>query len=348
MKVFFFKTRDSIRRWLGKILFDKKITGAEDNTLTRIVFVRWDAKIGDSYIFSSMYNQIKSNLKNSVVIVLAANSAHEIHKKMSGIDLLIPITKRPSYSKIKAISQEIKYADIIIHMTENMKLKDLYLLSLLKPKLVYSLDDNLKIVNRKMSSLTKNLLFSEKLNFILKDLGINITRGSIQISITTKNPDLKNKILLNPFGSNASKTINIENTKRLITTLTKKYNVDIYLMSSPNTKKVAEKIAREIPSAKVVKNILTIQDAINAISSCDLIISVDTSLVHIAHSLEKKLIAIYPKKNTGEFNMWEVALNAKTKIIYSPYSGVNPDLNNFNADDVIQAIEDISNKKNNQ
>lgn len=341
MKNIIFKLRDSIRRWLGKKIFDKapsKVT----NTPSRIVFVRWDAKIGDSYMFSFMYREIKKHFQHIEVIVITANDAYSMHKSMDGIDLLIPIRKRPKYSEIKKTIKKINNADIIIHMTENMKLKDLYLLSKLNPSIVYSLDDDLKIVNKKMSVTTKNLLFKDKLKYILADLGIKNPNTSMQIKITSQSYKLKNKIIINPFGSNDGKTICREKTKEIIKEITTKTKEEVYLLNSPKTKSIAEEIVYGLSNAKVIENIDTIQDAINVISDCALIISVDTSIVHIAHDLDKKLIAIYPKKENEPFNIWEPHINSKTKIIYSSCSGINPNLNNFDINDIIQAIDDIN------
>ena len=73
------------------------------------------------------------------------------------------------------------------------------------------------------------------------------------------------------------------------------------------------------------------------INNADLIISVDTALVHVADGLGIKLVAIFPKNNE-EFNPWLPTMRISNKIVFSHASGVDVNLNNYNEFELIEKV----------
>ena len=54
--------RDQIRRKVGVLLFDRQAAKPELKKIKNILVIRWDAKLGDSYISSFFFREIKKYL----------------------------------------------------------------------------------------------------------------------------------------------------------------------------------------------------------------------------------------------------------------------------------------------
>ena len=78
------------------------------------------------------------------------------------------------------------------------------------------------------------------------------------------------------------------------------------------------------------------------INNASIVITVDTSIAHIASGLDKKLIAIYYKAGDS-FNQWLIKEKLKTRIVLS--DGIKnykeKYMNNFNNNKIIGYIEEL-------
>ena len=121
-------------------------------------------------------------------------------------------------------------------------------------------------------------------------------------------------------------------------------NKNIGLIYSPYTKKLALEIIKNVvyENINITSNIESYYDSINIISRSNIIISVDTSIVHIASGLNKKLIAIY-YQNNETFNRWLPKKSSTTKIVFSRGNehDQKKNMNNFNACEIIKIVEDF-------
>ncbi len=162
--------RDRVRRALGILLFDKKTPLGIQGEVNHILVVRWDAKLGipSSPLSSSGDKKLPGNKKVTVITTPALAS---LYRDCFGVDEVIEINKRPGYGAIKEMVSSIPHVDLVIHLTEGMKMKDLYLLYRLSPNNVASLDDSIGRVNIKLSKETADLLFQDKYRYLLSLLG---------------------------------------------------------------------------------------------------------------------------------------------------------------------------------
>ncbi|QWL59578.1 hypothetical protein HQ400_16135 [Aeromonas jandaei] len=92
--------------------------------------------------------------------------------------------------------------------------------------------------------------------------------------------------------------------------------------------------------AEVVSGISSFYDVVEIIRNSELLVSVDTALVHVADGLGKKLVAIFPKNN-DEFNPWLPSVKPENKVVFSYADGVDVNLNNYDVVDVVDAIRSI-------
>ncbi len=337
------RIRDVLRRKIAIVFFDKKKNFSMDAILSqdklRVLVWRLDAKWGDSIISSFFYREIKKH--NGVeVIVITTSDLYALYKDIYKADSVYVLNKRPAYSDLWKIARDIGHVDVVVHLTEAMKMKEMFFISLLAYKTVFSLDDELYMVSHKMRIKTKGVTFRDKYKIILSELGLDNVDTSYIIPLHETGRDSFN-IVVNPFGSTEKKSISIENSKSLIKKLSDEFpDKRIGIISSPSTYDKALKIlARDGDNVRVeiVGGVNSFYDAVEVINNADLIISVDTALVHVADGLGKSLVAVFPKNNE-EFNPWLPTMNISNKVVFSHANGIDVNLNNYNESELIDKV----------
>lgn len=218
----------------------------------------------------------------------------------------------------------------------------MFFIQLLGPGMVFSVDDELELVNVKMGQTTKNVSYANKYAFVLKELGITNIDLSYIIPDSTDSVSVKYDIIFNPFGSTNNKSLSIDSAQSLICAVANKYNnKKIGILSSPGTFNTAVLMKpQHIDNVIVVENINTIYSAISHIRACDLLITVDTALVHIGDGLDKNMLAIFPRNNSA-FNPWLPSNKDSIKVIFSDANGSEVDLNNFDMTELLLGCESL-------
>lgn len=333
--------RDQIRRKVGMLLFDRLVSKPELKDVKNILVIRWDAKLGDSYISSFFFREIKK-IPNAHITVVTTPDLEGLYSQGFGADSVLAINKRPNYKELKKAANKIGSVDLVVHLTEHMKMKDLYFLSLIDAKNVASMDDKVGRVNIKMSAQTSNMLFHDKYVHLLKLLSVpNIDDSYIipyDASIGANKADYD--LICNFFGSTEHKSVSLQRAIITLNKITKSYpDLVVGILSSPATADKAKEIAKTTNgfNVKFIESIYTINDAINTIANAQTILTVDTSIVHIAVGLKKKVIAIYPKTKNS-FNTWLPPTSATTSILLSPCDGIDVDVNNYADDGLIKLL----------
>ena len=109
---------------------------------------------------------------------------------------------------------------------------------------------------------------------------------------------INESIAVNFFGSINKRKISIENAIILLNSLRKQYpEYKINILDSPaDRKKIFEILKKNIENVYYYENTSSIFDAISIIKNSKIIVSPDTSIIHIAEGLDKKIIAFYEKR----------------------------------------------------
>lgn len=338
--------RDRVRRALGMLLFDKKMPLGMQGDVNHVLVVRWDAKLGDSFISSFFFREIKKLPGSKRVTVITTPALASLYRDCFGVDDVIEINKRPSYRAIGEMAATIDHVDLVIHLTEGMKMKDLYLLHKLSPTNVASLDDRIGRVNVKLSRATAGMLFQDKYRHLLSLLGAGdidpqyIIPVARRGNVTSACEDL---VLLNPFGSTQYKSFSHAKVVALLNTLGNEFTACRFgLLSSPATYDAAESMVSACTASNVMllEGVKTIDDAIYCVQQSRAVLSVDTAIVHIAVGLEKPLVAVYPRH--GEvFNQWLPTSTPQVRILFSDSPGLNADMNNVENRAVCEALSSL-------
>jgi ADP-heptose:LPS heptosyltransferase len=154
----------------------------------------------------------------------------------------------------------------------------------------------------------------------------------------------KIKIGINIEGSFPEKCIQKNELKQICCGLFNNYsNIKIVILHSPNSVLKTNKIVSELGLDFVVPSYTTktILDVAALIEQLDLIISPDTSIVHVASAFDKPIVSIH-ENNKHSFRLWSPSSTlSKTVFATSRYGLVDYSVNDIvkSAVDIIQTIE---------
>ncbi|WP_304181266.1 glycosyltransferase family 9 protein [Leptotrichia trevisanii] len=304
-------------------IFDKnkKNINLEPIKINRILFLRTDGKIGDFIISSFIFREIKKHYPNIKIEVVADKSLENLLKLSKNIDkyYIFDRKKMHEWRNIVKILRKNKY-DALLDSTEGLKYKQVYLLNRVNAtvNVGYNKDDY-KIYNKnikqnntlKMTEIYKQMMKS--INIEIKDTKYDVPvskESEKNVEMFLKENNVKEKIIaLNFFGASRSRKINEENALIIIRRLSEMYkNYKIIILDSPNDRETIYNILAKADNKNVLffEKSKTILDSISIIKKSDLVVSLDTSILHIAEGLNKKVMAFYgPKINKNKWRIKE-------------------------------------------
>lgn len=321
---------------LSKI-FDKKKKDVEMDLskIKRILFLRTDGKIGDYIISSFIFREIKKYYSNIKIDVVSDKSLENLLKLNENIDEYYTFNRKKIFEwrKISRILKKNNY-DVLLDSTEGLKYKQVYLINRVNAKVNVGYNkDGYKIYNKnvkqnntlKMIEIYKKMM--KKVNIEIENTNYDVpvskdSERNVQKFLDENNTNEK-IIALNFFGASKGRKINEEIALIIIKKLNEMYkDYKIIILDSPNDRETIYNILKKTDN----KNILffeeskTVLDSISIIKRSDLVVSLDTAILHIAEGLNKKIMAFYgPKLNK---NKWRIREEGNILIDYTE-SGIN-------------------------
>ncbi|MDR2399387.1 MAG: glycosyltransferase family 9 protein [Endomicrobium sp.] len=291
---------------LVKLILDKKIN-KPNRTLTiesikSIIFFRTDDKIGDTVVSSFLYREIKRKYPYIKIIVCCGKNNKEILKYNKNTDELYEVS--------------------------GCLFKDIFVFKILKAQSI-SLAVDFSTFNPKFNHLlmlciisAKFLIGFNKTSYKMYDLSINENFFSVHITdmykyvlnlLKIENPDLKyelplpskeekvalelisnckykHKIVINPFSASKHRKLSINKLKELINLIENSFDCCIFIVCKQKNK---EKVAFLESDKTIIASFRSILESAALIKYSDIIITPDTSIVHIASAFDKKTIALY-------------------------------------------------------
>lgn len=341
------KCRDAIRRTLARWLFDKPLIGGKKDNFKRILVIRWDAKYGDSFVSSFFYREIKKHLPHVSVEAVIPQHMEDLYLNSFHVDKVYFSDKRPGFKALKKLANHIGQTDLVIHLPEALKPRDMYFIKQLQPRFFAGQDDELIACNIKLGKNTEHKHFSEKFVAILEGLGMSrsavdtryiIPESSERRLCPTEWSEGKLRFVLNPFGNSQRRCLNFVTIKQLSQVLNQQLpHAVIGLLSSPGKNELVQQWAMELGNSVVPllaeKNI---QALIENLREADGIISVDTAVVHIAAGLNKPLLAIYSadKKNYAQWR-------PNSQLAVTMFSESDKDINKFSIQEFERSLKGL-------
>ena len=337
---------------IARLLWDKKEKVKiikedliEKNGIDSIIIMRDDGKIGDMVVSSFIYREIKRQYPNIKIGVVTRKGATDIIKDNHYIDKIYEYKKDSSY--LKNLANEIakeKY-DLLIDTSTILREKQIMFISKCDCKINLGVDKegwqlfDISVPEEKNSHITKRFIN------ILEVLGIKEIQSNYDIQISDEalvkvekkikeeenilEASGKERVILNPYTASKHRNFNRKNIEKIIEILLKYRENELYLLGHGENKKEILEIKEKIKDKRVhYIELAGIQEVIALIKNCEMIISPDTSIVHIGVGLDKKVIAIYREDVIGNNSILWGPNSYKAIQIFSK-ENKDDDINNF-------------------
>lgn len=346
---------------IARLLWDKKEKVKiikedliEKNGIDSIIIMRDDGKIGDMVVSSFIYREIKKQYPNIKIGVVTRKGATDIIKDNHYVDKIYEYKKDSSY--LKNLANEIakeKY-DLLIDTSTILREKQIMFINKCDCKINLGVDKegwqlfDISVPEEKNSHITKRFIN------ILEVLGIKEIKSNYDIQISDESlvkvekkikeeenileVSGKERVILNPYTASKHRNFNRKNIEKIIETLLKYRENEIYLLGHGENKKEILEIKEKIKDKRVhYIELAGIQEVIALIKNCEMIISPDTSIVHIGVGLEKKVIAVYREDIVGNNSILWGPNSDKAIQIFSK-ENKDDDINNFDMREIERAI----------
>ena len=315
---------------IGKYIWDRKKNKEEikpgnfieNNDIKKILFMRYDGKIGDMIINTLMFREIKKKYPSIKIGVVTEEGAKEVIENNPNVDEIYTYNKNIKRLSFK-IAEE-KY-DLLIDFSEMLRVNQMALINLCKARFNIGIDrEKWKLFDISVNSgidfkWTDHI--TERYSAYLKKIGFKENeidkKYDIYIKETEKYKEFlekirgKKRVVLNPYGASKHKSFNLETLDKLIKYL-ETIDVKVILIYFGDKYKELEKLKVDNKNVYIPKNIETIQDTAYLIKKSDLVITPDTSIVHLASALNKNNISVYPPRG-GKYGVDHLVWAPKTK-----------------------------------
>lgn len=346
---------------IARFFWDKKekIKISEDdiiekNNVTSILLMRDDGKIGDMVVSSFLYREVKKQCPNIKIGVVTRKGAIDIIKDNCYVDKIYEYKKSNTYLKnlAKEIAKE-KY-DLLIDTSTILRERQIMFINKCRCKINLGVDKkNWKLFDISVED-KENTHITKRFINILKVLGIKEIKSNYDIQISDEaiknveekilleeriaNLNEKKRVILNPYTASKHRNFNRKNIEDIIKITLKNTNDEVYILGYGENKKEVLEIKEKIKESRVhYIELIGIQEVIALIKNSEMVISPDTSIVHIGVGLDKKVIAVYREDIVGNNSVLWGPNSDKAIQIFSR-ENKDDDINNFDMRELEKVI----------
>lgn len=311
-----------------------------DKLQEKILILRTDDKIGDAVVSTGLAKKLYN--AGYQINILTGKSCLDLFTYTNFINSVYLYDRKKSPQQLK----EMKF-DIVIDLND--------LVTFRRINLVYKINANITIGFNK----SRYPMYSDSIEFMDKDIHITerykkvldlleIDSSNYEYSLGISEEDeriicdkLSSKrfnylIALNPLTSSLDKNLSKRQVEEITLFIRKNYqSIGIILIGK------YEKIAEFQTDGCIIFPESTISFAAAMVKNADLIITPDTSIVHLSRTFNKKMIALYNNGRIEEtgflaYNMWLPDYENATVIRVN-----TPNICEFSSKEIIDKIKDI-------
>lgn len=331
----------ALRMRMAKWALDLPIRKPFDlQTINTVLLLRNDGKIGDMIVSTSLIRELKTHGYTVDILATPENVVaitHNPHIRKIHLDNLPDIT---------TVLAAENY-DLVIDMGDKISPESFLFLKKIKAKNVIGFNKGeYKLYNKTINFsghsehiTTRYALLMETLELkkftTLYDLHYP-AEVDIRVSHFLSSLPKKNNIIINPFAADKKRELSLQQIQGLFAELHEKYpQCNIIYLDHNNI------LDNKVPDYVYKNPDRTLFGAFALIAHSDLIISPDTSIVHVAAAYQKPLIALYGNEMHGKYSnnsVWgpgySKALQLMTKDKYHPIATID-------VSEIIHAVQKI-------
>lgn len=306
--------RDLLRRRMAMWRWDGPLPST-GSFVDRVVFIRWDAKLGDAIVLSWVMRELKRQRPDLEITVITGPELERLFREGFGIDSVFLASKKHGWSQLPQIAQTLKHSRYVVHMSEIWRPRDLRFVRQVLPQYVVGLDDELEVINVKLGRVTQGWHFSERLLPWLEQLGMDTTQrqywvprnAHAQARLAQGWPEGR-MIGFCPFGASKSRQLSVNQIVFFAEQVLAKNDQWLLLIVQPSqVQPLQRQLAGRFWSDRLLfRPTNEIIELCEQVARCVALISVDTSVVHIASGLRKPTLAIYTagSADSDNFKSW--------------------------------------------
>lgn len=313
-----------VRLKLGKFFLDKKVQGEAFPINPKIIVLQQDGKIGDYIVSSFLFRELKKYNPQIVVDVVCSPNNANLFASNPFIDNYFVLNKKAflAYTKM-GIMLARRHYDILINLPVLLRNRDLWLTRLINAKnnIGYK-KENYKIFNLNIHQ--ENLHFSQVYAKAAELCGVSDINTQYEIPFYSHKKEeiisflqmyqLDNYIVVNFFGAAKSRKFTEQNINKFLdyfSRLPQKF----LLLTYPGMTVQLKKQIENYENIFLYEKTENIFDSIELLKHSKLVISPDTSIIHIASGLNKAIIAFYKLGDKENFTHWHPNSKNKTHIL---------------------------------
>jgi ADP-heptose:LPS heptosyltransferase len=300
-------------------------SAAVGRPLGPVALIRWDGKIGDWVLSSHLFGAI-GRATGSTMIAVAAPHQLDLYRETPGVDVVLPC-RRKSLGDVVRTGLALRRlgCDTVVELTDRARWSDMLVMALSGARL------RLKGVEPGIGSLFRLLDLPVDGHVVERGAAflaaIGVPAGDWRFDWRLPADDRAaaaalwgdrpvTRILLNPFGADRTRILPAPTiaaiAERLIAARAEPTRVIVPLPPSvPGDWRAA--VARWPVETQPVP-VARIEATAALIAGADLVISPDTSIVHIAALFDRPMVALYPE-DTRETRRWRPRSTRATILV---------------------------------
>jgi len=351
------KKNKKIKAYFLRLLTKKQYFPFDIKKSDKVLILKYD-RIGDMIVTTPIFRELKNAYPNLSISVLASSINKDVIKYNPYIDNIFINYKNSVLGDLPTLLKlRKKNFDICIELEHSVIPHAIFRLKIINPKKIISIHkDGRYGVKGSELELYDYFTKNDKKNHFGKIwldtlIFFGITPSSYRYDIFLSKIERdraksfvssmgdKIKIGINIEGSFPEKSIQKKELKQICSSLFNNYsNIKIVILNSPNRVSKTKKIASELDLDFVIPSYTTktIIDVAALIEQLDLIISPDTSIVHVASAFDKPIVSIH-ENNKHSFRLWSPSSTlSKTIFAKSRYG-----LFDYSVNDIVKAAVDM-------
>ncbi|MDR0724326.1 MAG: hypothetical protein LBF23_03980 [Endomicrobium sp.] len=348
----------SLRKNIAKRILDKKsrkskVFDFDINKIKSILFFRNDNKIGDMVISTLIFREIKKHYPDIKIIVLCGKNNAEILKYNKNVDSTYVISGNffkdlPVYINLRRqhISLGIDFYTFGLLFTPLLILRIVavnFLIGFYKSLYnIYDLSIDKDFFNEHITKRYEHIFEILKIDnpnlsydVFTSDVEDNIAKELLKKSITKYN------IVLNPFAASKHRSFSLNKLQSLISDLEKNYDCSVFVISN---KKNKDKLFTLKNNKTFICSFNSILSSASLVKYSDIIITPDTSIIHIASAFNKKTVALYldySKVSEKIDVIWGPNNKNAVSISLNIKNETRNDIENISNNDILSAVEKL-------
>ena len=326
----------NLKAFFLRIFTNKKSIDFELIDVKSVLFLRYD-RIGDMIITTPIFREFKKSFPDSKVIVLASKINRDVLQNNPYIDEIVINNKNNFFGDcIALLKLRSLKLDVCIELDHSVVPHTILRLRVINPKKIISVkkDGRYGVPGDQLSMY--DVYTQKSINMHFRDIWLSTlhpfkikpTNNSYDLFPTTKQElfannflkkyEKKNKVGINLEGAVKGKKIQDNDLEKICKGLKKaNKNIQIIIISSPlkleRIKIIIKKMGLSYvsPSYKTSK----ILDVAALIKNLDIIITPDTSIVHIASAFNRPVVSIH-ENNPNSFKLF-APTSSISKTVFS-------------------------------